>query len=340
MKRLTYISNFSRPLSAAEIESIGAVSIRNNSRDGLTGALFTFREIFYQILEGEEGAVEECYRRIRGDDRHQNIFCVKMENDITARMYPDWSMKTVVLDEQNDPLVRPIRNLMNAMATSFRHLEKYTPAPILDAIQHGVDPNEMTPLRSERIVLFSDIVGSTTVIEKASPADITRFLSAYYEAATEAIHENGGEILKLTGDGLMANFERSQANRSIEAALGMVRRMRQVREQAGPDDILRGLYTGIGITAGSVLAGNIGSRIFKDYTLIGDVVNTAARLESVTRKIGRALVFDEAIAQDLDARWGARSIGVYRPKGKSEQIRIYSIMDPVLDLPPRQLPLA
>ncbi|HNE24498.1 MAG TPA: BLUF domain-containing protein, partial [Leptospiraceae bacterium] len=71
MKRLTYISNFSQPLARNEIERIGEVSVRNNARDGLTGALFCFHDVFYQVIEGEEQAIERCYSRILKDSRHK-----------------------------------------------------------------------------------------------------------------------------------------------------------------------------------------------------------------------------------------------------------------------------
>ncbi|HNA79297.1 MAG TPA: BLUF domain-containing protein, partial [Turneriella sp.] len=100
MKRLTYISSFSRPMSNKEIDEIGERSVKNNTRDGLTGVLFCFNNIFYQILEGPEDALNRCYARILKDSRHTDIFCLEVEN-ITTRQYGDWAMKTVRLDESN-----------------------------------------------------------------------------------------------------------------------------------------------------------------------------------------------------------------------------------------------
>lgn len=333
MKRITYISNFARPLSFEDIEQISETSNRNNGRDELTGALFCFRNIFYQILEGPEEKVDQCYKRIMGDDRHDNIFCLQVERDIDRRMYPDWKMNTVVLDERTDSLVRPIKNLLSALVNTHRQMETYTPGPVLAAIQQGIDPAELKPRRTERIVLFSDIVSSTSLIEGMAADDINRFLEAYYGAANAAILEHEGEILKLTGDGLMAHFDPDQAADAVRAALSLLERLKRVREAAGPDDILSQLHTGIGITSGAVLEGNIGSEHFRDYSLIGDTVNTAARLESVTRKVFKAIVFDGAIAGRLGADFNVKQVGTYKPKGKRERLKIYTVQHPVIDLP-------
>jgi adenylate cyclase len=68
---------------ASEVEEIGARSVKNNTRDGLTGVLFCFNNIFYQILEGPEDALNRCYARILKDNRHKDIFCLEVE--ITSR---------------------------------------------------------------------------------------------------------------------------------------------------------------------------------------------------------------------------------------------------------------
>ena len=99
MKRLTYISKFSHSLSRQEIEEIGIVSQRNNQRLNITGVLLTYQGIFFQILEGEEDLIESLYEKILKDPRHHDILCLKNEEHITSRSFPDWSMQLIFLEE-------------------------------------------------------------------------------------------------------------------------------------------------------------------------------------------------------------------------------------------------
>ena len=124
MKRLTYISKFSRLLSRAEVENIGKISRRNNQKANITGILLCSGGIFFQILEGEEEVVEPLYEKILKDDRHTDIFCLKNEPDILERQFPEWSMKTFILDEDTDFLIKPIKSLLRTLSTSQLILAK------------------------------------------------------------------------------------------------------------------------------------------------------------------------------------------------------------------------
>lgn len=324
MKRLTYISNFSRPLTFEDIEQIGETSNRNNKRDNLTGALFCFRNIFYQIIEGDEDAVAACFERISKDDRHESVFILQAEQNVEHRAYPDWSMKTVVLDENTDTLVRPIKNLLDSLSRTHRILEKYTSGFVRRSIERGENPLLAPAQKKDAIVMFSDIVASTTLTELLPVERMTAVLDAYYEIATASIREHGGDLLKLTGDGFMARFAPEQADAALAAARAIQESLHALRARAGGDDPLQYLHAGIGMTRGEVLEGNIGSGSRRDYTLLGDTVNTAARLESVTRRVRRSVIFDEEFYQHLSSPDSVRKLGLYRPKGKTAHLNIYT----------------
>lgn len=335
MKRITYISNFSRPLTFEDIEQIGEVSMRNNKRDNLTGALFCFRNIFYQILEGDEAELTECFARISSDERHGKVFVLQVERDIEHRAYPDWNMKTVVLDENTDALVRPIKNLLDSLSKTHRILEKYTSEFVRNTIENGENPLLAPSQKREAVVMFSDIIGSTTIAELLPVEDVTTLLDAYYDASISSVSAHGGDVLKLTGDGFMARFAADQADNAVRAALALQKQLQIVRDDSPADSPLQLLFAGVGITHGQVLEGNIGSGSRRDYTLLGDAVNTAARLESVTRRVKCGLVFDEELYVRLSSRDRVKKIGLYRPKGKTAHLNIYSIEDPALVLPER-----
>lgn len=328
MKRLTYISSFARPIPPAEIDEIGSRSIANNTRDGLTGVLFCFNNVFYQILEGPEDAINRCYARILKDPRHKDIFCLEVENDIKAREFGDWAMKTVRLDESGDSLIRPIRTMLNSLARTHYVLERYSPLEVLSGLQKGEDPLKWSLKTSEKTILFSDIFSSSTFAEALSSAEFEKLLTAYYEITNRSIAENGGTLSKLTGDGLMAYFKAGNAQNALDASLEICRRLDDLRHAAPEGSPLRLLYAGIGLSTGEVREGNIGSVHKYDYTLLGDLVNSAARLESVTRKVDALLVFDESLLAQVERPSALKTLGLYQPKGKAERLKIYTVNYP------------
>jgi len=328
MKRLTYISSFSQPLTADEVAQIGDRSVTNNTRDGLTGVLFCFNNVFYQILEGPEDALNRCYARILKDPRHKDIFCLEVENDIAQREFGDWAMKTVRLDESGDSLIRPIRTMLNSLARTHYVLERYSPHEVLTGLQKGDNPLGWTLKTSEKTILFADLFSSTTFAENLHSAAFERLLSVFYEIANRSVTENGGTISKLTGDGLMAYFKSGDAGNALNAAIEICRRLDDVRKNAKEGDPTALLYAGIGLCSGQVREGNVGSKLKYDYTLLGDSVNSAARLQSVTRKVDALVVFDDSLLSRIDTPSALRGLGLYQPKGKSEHLKIYSVNYP------------
>ncbi|MCB1168346.1 MAG: BLUF domain-containing protein [Leptospiraceae bacterium] len=329
MKRVTYISHFARPLGREDLEEISSVSVRNNGRDGLSGALFCFRNIFYQILEGEEQSVDRCLARIAADDRHNRIFYLQVEQGVDRR-YSDWQMQTVILDENTDKLIRPIRSLLDSMAVTHQTLEQYIPPKVLDEIQKGRMPQELPPSYGERTVMFIDLFRSTTMFERWPVEPAALILQKFYDNALKLVKEYGGIISKLTGDGLMAYWDANETNAAVESAIEIQREFHRVRSAATESsNPLRLLYAGIGLSSGRVLEGNIGNSVYRDYTLLGDTVNTAARMESVTRKVGYGLVFDDSVLSKLrSGQWKGgtvRKVALHRPKGKTSRVPVYSI---------------
>ena len=326
MKRLTYISNFSRDLDKSEIDKIAEKSEANNAQDGLTGALFCFRNMFYQILEGDEEKLDTCFARISKDERHTDIFILKIELDVEHRNYPDWGMKTVALNEQNEPLMRPIRNMLDSISQTHSILRKYAPVEVLTDIQHGLNPLVREPQLADKVVMFSDIFNSTTLTENLPIKEMSRLLDTYYDIANTSILKHGGFISKLTGDGLMAYFDESRAQSAIESALEILLLLKRAR--VNDTRWGRYLYAGFGMTLGTVYEGNIGSPMRKDYTVLGDSVNTAARLESLTRRLETLLVVDENVARKVEGVQPVKKLGIYQPKGKLEKIKIFTIDRP------------
>lgn len=175
-------------------------------------------------------------------------------------------------------------------------------------------------------LLFSDIRGFTSWSEGTEPEVLVADLNRYFTEMVRIVHEEGGVVDKFIGDGLMAVFGLGGEKDASESAARAARRMIETVEKLGPS-LTRPLKIGVGVHRGDVVAGNIGSPDRLEYTFIGDTVNTAARIESLTGKIGAPALVSEAVLADLPAeeraRWTSR--GAHELKGKSAALEVYGL---------------
>ena len=332
MKRLSYISKFSRSLSKREIEDIGKVSQTNNSREGITGVLLCCAGIFFQILEGDDEQINHLYKKILKDDRHNQILCLKSELNVEKRSFPDWSMEVIVLDENTDILLQPIKILLQTLGESQTILASYTQSKILQAIENGIDPRTLKPCYKEKIIFFADIVSFTSITEKMQVSEVVDLLNQFFTICTTAIAARGGEVTKFIGDCVMAYFDGDRADEAVQSSIDILAELEALRHQAPHDSPVKVLYIGIGLAKGKVLEGNIGSQTKKEYTVIGDAVNVAARIEGLTRQLNRFLVFSASVREGLGDRWRPVRLGDFHAKGKEEIVEVYSL-DDVLTFP-------
>lgn len=170
-------------------------------------------------------------------------------------------------------------------------------------------------------VMFSDIRGYTTRSERMTPEEVIRFLNRYFERVVTLIHERGGGVVSFMGDGILAVFGAPKrldnaCLEAFESARGMLQYVAelnvQFREEGeAPMDI------GIGLHAGEAVIGHVGSSTRHDYTAIGDVINVASRLESVTKEAGYRVVVSRTVAELLGGPDALTPLGPMAIKGHS-----------------------
>ncbi len=191
-------------------------------------------------------------------------------------------------------------------------------------------PAELTNLRGERrrvAVLFSDLRGFTSFSEGKEPAVVVDRLNQYFDRMVDAISRNGGTVDKFIGDAVMATFGGlipvdNPAVAALNASLAMRAELKTLNEEWGKQG-LSPLDNGIGVHFGDVLQGPIGSSTRKEFTVIGDVVNTASRLESVTKELGCPVVFSAVAREHLPEAQRATltPLGDIKLKGKAEAVK-------------------
>ena len=329
MKRLTYISKFSTSLSGEQIQEIGETSRRNNSRWNITGILICSRGIFFQIIEGDNQNIEKLYSKILRDERHTDIVCLKTEENIQKRMFPDWSMETIDLDKNTDVLIMPIKTMLNTITESRIILEKYTQPSLLKILQKGVNPLRVEPQKVERIIMFCDLMSFSHLTEIVPVQELVEILNQFFTICSSIINRWGGEVTKFIGDCVMAYFKGEQGDEALQASLEIINELANFRDNAPPGSAAKVLYSGIGLAKGTVIQGNIGSSLKQDYTIIGDAVNTAQRLEALTRDLPYFIAFSADVKKSCRLSRGFIEVGNFQPKGKEETLTIYSLDRPL-----------
>lgn len=186
----------------------------------------------------------------------------------------------------------------------------------------------------EVTVLFSDLAGFTSMSEGLPPQALAKALIAYFESATEGILDNNGTIIKYIGDAVLATWGAPlktdrKAGRAIDAAIQMqVAARAPVTLETDNGNIEQVLETRVGINHGLVLAGNLGSRRRFDYTVVGDSVNTAARLEGLNKMLGTSILVTRAVLDRCEGsdRYLTRRMGSFVLKGKTQGIEVFEIL--------------
>ncbi len=175
-------------------------------------------------------------------------------------------------------------------------------------------------------ILFSDIREFTRISESMEAQELVGLLNKYFTRMDRAITGAGGSINKYLGDGILAMFGAPSrlGNSALAAVNAAVEMMRVELPGLNRERELR-LAVGIGIHTGDAVVGNIGSEHRTEYTTIGDTVNTASRIESLTKRYGQALLISQATAEELPSdQWVLRTVDRVRAVGKTIPITLYS----------------
>jgi adenylate cyclase len=269
LKRVTYVSSATKQISQAELDQISTISTRNNARVNVTGVLLLCGDFFFQILEGDELAVDQVLERIRQDQRHREIQILKVESFLDDRQFADWSMRTVYLDAINDTFILAIRMMLSNLAESRAILERYTQPAILDFLFNGTNPLETSLKTENKVVLFGDIAAFDALSSFYPTEEVADHASCFLEILTNAVTRHGGQVNKYIGDKLLAYFPPEQADDALLSCVESLREIRELRSNAAQCRLRNFLYGGFGLAMGDVIVGNFGSSMKLDYTILG-----------------------------------------------------------------------
>ena len=221
-------------------------------------------------------------------------------------------------------LARGIFDAIEAVIERFRLQSSFagqvSPAVMKEMLGGSLSPGVSGQL-ADVCVLFSDVRDFTTLSENMPPAVVTTVLQRYFDRMVHAVHRYDGTVDKFIGDGMMVLFGAPRKSKdpcgdAVQCALAMMKALDSLNAEFEREG-LPTLTIGIGINYGTVTVGNIGSSERHNYSAIGDAVNVAARVEGLTKDLGRKIIITEAVVSRIEEGFQFDPLGSHNVKGHS-----------------------
>jgi len=205
------------------------------------------------------------------------------------------------------------------------NLERYLSSQVVEAVLDVEGNSCLIPVKRNVSILFSDIRNFTTTCEELEPETIVGYLNEYFTHMVEVIFNHQGTVDKFVGDMILALFGApyrmlDAETKAISTAIEMQRRLQRM-----PVSWIRENFkTGIGISSGKVVVGNIGSPRHMDYTAIGDEVNIASRLQSIAK--GGQILVSRSIYEATKESFQFKEFGLVNVKGKKKPVEVFEVL--------------
>ncbi len=222
-----------------------------------------------------------------------------------------------------------VRQMFQTLRTRD-NLRRFLPKQVADRVEKS-NMRALDPVKREVTVLFSDIRDFTATSETMDPSAVMKFLDDYFGRMSAVVQARGGTVGKFIGDGMLCYWgvpeeDDAHAEHAVQAALDMravVEELNRERAQAGEPPV----KIGVGIHTGPVAAGELGGKGegLHEYTVIGDSVNLASRIEGLTKQHQVDILVSDHTWSRLGARFVGQPCGEEKVKGRAEPVRIHAV---------------
>jgi PAS domain S-box-containing protein len=309
-------------------------TIFNDMKDTLeAGRVWSGKTLNYR-KDGSEFHMQWSIVPVK-DDHGKIIQYLAVQKDVTQfvltekRLYESMEAekrRLIEIEKTNNKLSKLIAK-QNKTLDLFK---KYVPEPIVNKILKQKDEEIRQGEMLEAALLFCDIRSFTPIAEQLAPNQVVHMLNVYYSMMSEVIKKHNGEINQFVGDEIFVSFGAplpipQPEVCAVKCALGMINKLDEISKEL--NSIIKGsLKVGIGIHYGPIVAGNLGSVDRLSYSITGDAVNTAKRIESLSRKLPNAILISQPIYDKTSDIVSTNPWDEVAIKGKNEKIKIYQVM--------------
>ena len=208
-------------------------------------------------------------------------------------------------------------------------LDRYVAPQLVDYVLEHINDVNLAGEKRELTIFFSDVRNFTTLTEGTPPMELIALLNEYLAAMTETIFKYEGIVDKFIGDGILAHWGaftpgKNHALLAAQASLEMLQRLEELNKKWESEG-RKQLAIGIGLNTGDVIFGNVGAGKKIEFTVIGDAVNLAARLESLTKEYKTLIIISEFTLAKLGNMAAVEPLGGVKVKGKTVETQIYAL---------------
>ncbi len=263
-------------------------------------------------------------------NQNEVIGVLYVDNPRSRRFSEDDLMLLVALSNYAAVAIEQARLSEHLLEETRRRerLQRYhSPGVVNRILSAGADATAFDTQERDLTVMFADIVGFTTMSERMAPADVAATLNEFFRAMTDVIFDHQGTLDKFIGDAILAVFgapfpEPNHAENAVRAAIAMRRALSDLNLRH-PD---RTLNMRIAIHSGRALTGDIGSPRRREFTVLGDTVNTASRLESTVAKPGQIVISRETLDRS-GGGFRTEPLGPFTLRGRQSAVEVFAVLD-------------
>ncbi len=249
------------------------------------------------------------------------------ENDLKVAI--ENAKQLYYLQNSNRSLVEELKHKVEEQERTLRLFMKYVPEPVVEKALNTEESSIFEGEQRHIVVLFCDIRGFTSMSEELSPKEVVTFLNDYYSLMTETVKKYDGTVNQFVGDEVFAVFgapvsvDRGE-EKAVQCALEMLQKV-QYLNAIYQTRLNREVKIGIGINAGEVVAGNLGSEDRIEYSVTGDTVNTGKRIESLTKESPNSVLISDSVYNKVHNMFEFLAYEPVEVAGKKEKIQVYEV---------------
>lgn len=256
-------------------------------------------------------------------------YITKPWEETELRMTIENACQLSELQSKNKQLILDLKQKVEEQEKTLKLFIKYVPAPVVEKALNATEDSILDGEQRNVAVLFCDIRGFTPMSEELSPKEVVSFLNDYYSIMAEVIRRHNGMVAQFVGDEIFAAFgapiaaENNEQNATF-CALEMMEKLSDLNSKY-KIKLNREIKMGIGINAGEVVAGNLGSEDRIDYSLTGDTVNTGKRIETITKEMPNTILISQTVYEKTKKLFLFKEFEPLFVKGKKEKIQVYQV---------------